>query len=70
MTEITMKIDGMMCGHCEARVKAALEGVSGVSSAAVSHESGTAVVSCTGKVTEKKLRRAVEDAGYTVVSCQ
>ena len=70
MTEITMKIDGMMCGHCEARVKAALEGVSGVSSAAVSHESGTAVVSCTGKVTEKKLRRAVEDAGYTVVSCR
>ena len=62
---VTMEIRGMMCMHCEARVKAALEAVEGVESAVVSHEKGTAVV--TGNVSVEALRKAVTDAGYEVV---
>lgn len=64
--EITMKIEGMMCGHCEATVKKALEAVKGVSEAAVSHESGTAVVKLSEQIDAEILRKAVEDKDYKV----
>ena len=62
----TMKIEGMMCGHCEAAVKKALEAVEGVSSAEVSHTAGTAVVTLDGQVSDDVLRKTVEDKDYTV----
>ena len=62
----TMNIEGMMCGHCEARVKKALEAVSGVSEAVVSHENGTAVVTLTQNVSDDVLKKAVEDQDYKV----
>ncbi len=68
--EKTMKIEGMMCGHCEARVKKCLEALEGVSAAAVSHESGTAVVTLTDSVTDEVLKKTVEDQDYKVVSIQ
>lgn len=61
---ITVKIKGMMCGHCEARVKKALEELDFVDEAVTSHEKGTAVLSIAGAVDEKKLKKAVTDAGY------
>ena len=64
----TMKIEGMMCGHCEARVKKALEALPEVTEAAVSHESGTAVVTLNAPVEDKALKKAVEDQDYKVVS--
>ena len=63
----TLRIDGMMCPHCEARVKKALEAVRGVSEAVVSHTDGTAVITHTEKVSQKALTKAVTDAGYTVL---
>ncbi|MBR4608219.1 MAG: heavy metal translocating P-type ATPase [Lachnospiraceae bacterium] len=60
----TLRIAGMMCPHCEARVKTALEAVEGVLSAAPSHERGEAVVELADDVPEDAFRRAVEDAGY------
>lgn len=64
--EITLKIEGMQCGHCSSRVKAALEKVEGVSSAEVSHETGTAVI--TGeKLDADALKAAVENQGFSVV---
>ena len=66
----TMKIEGMMCGHCEARVKKSLEALDGVSEAAVSHESGTAVVKLSGEVSDAALTMAVEDQDYTVLGIQ
>ena len=68
--EKTMKIEGMMCGHCEARVKKSLEALDGVSEAAVSHESGTAVVKLSGEVSDAALTKAVEDQDYTVLGIQ
>lgn len=68
--EKTMKIEGMMCGHCEARVKKCLEALEGVSEAAVSHEAGTAVVTFEAPVTDDVLRKAVEDQDYKVVSIE
>lgn len=65
--EKTLKIEGMMCGHCEAHVRQALEALPGVESAAVSHESGTAVVTLSADVSDEALKKAVTDAGYTVV---
>lgn len=65
--EITMNIKGMMCPHCEATVKKALESLSQVESAEVSHESGTAVVTLKEKVDFDVLKKAVEDKDYTVV---
>ncbi len=62
----TLKINGMMCPHCEATVKTALESVDGVTSAEVSHESGTAVVTLSKEVSEDILKKAVVDKGYTV----
>ena len=64
----TVKIEGMMCGHCEATVKKALEKLEGVASAEVSHEAGTAVVTLDGEVADEALKAAVEDRDYTVVS--
>ena len=68
--EKTMKIEGMMCGHCEARVKKALEALPEVSAANVSHESGTAVVTLSGALTDEALKKAVEDQDYKVLGIQ
>ena len=62
----TLKINGMMCPHCEATVKTALESIDGVTFAEVSHESGTAVVTLSKEVSEDVLQKAVVDKGYTV----
>ena len=64
--EKTMNIEGMMCGHCEATVKKALEAVDGVAEAVVSHENGTAVVKLDKSVDDSVLRKAVEDHDYKV----
>jgi Cu2+-exporting ATPase len=64
--EKTMKIEGMMCGHCEARVKKALEALAEVDEAVVSHESGTAVVSLNAEVADEALKSAVEAQDYKV----
>lgn len=64
----TMKIDGMMCSHCEGRVKQSLEGLAQVSQAEVSHEKGTAVVTLTAEVSNYVLKKTVEDQGYNVIS--
>jgi Cu2+-exporting ATPase len=66
----TMKIEGMMCGHCEARVKKALEALPEVSEAVVSHENGTAIVTLTAQVADEVLTKAVEAQDYKVVSVQ
>ena len=66
----TMKIEGMMCGHCEAAVKKALEALDGVASAEVSHEKETAVVTLEKDVDNAVLTKAVEDKDYKVVSVQ
>ncbi len=63
----TMTIEGMMCGHCEATVKKALEALDGVSSATVSHEKGTAVVELSGEVSDADMTKAVEDKDYKVL---
>lgn len=62
-----LKIEGMMCAHCEARVKKALEAVAGVSEAAVSHEKGNAVVTLTESVDNEVLKAAVEAEDYKVI---
>lgn len=64
----TMKIDGMMCSHCEGRVKQSLEGLAQVCQAEVSHEKGTAVVTLTAEVSNDVLKKTVEDQGYNVIS--
>ena len=64
----TMKIDGMMCSHCEGRVKQSLEGLAQVSQAEVSHKKGTAVVTLTAEVSNDVLKKTVEDQGYNVIS--
>jgi len=66
----TMKIEGMMCGHCEAAVKKALEAIDGVASAEVSHTAGTAVVTLSKPVENAALRKAVEDKDYTVTDIE
>ena len=66
--EKTMKIEGMMCQHCEATVKKALEGLDGVRGAKVSHEAGTAVVDMDSNVTDDVLKKTVEDKDYKVLS--
>ena len=64
--EKTMKIEGMMCGHCEAAVKKALEALDGVSEAIVSHEKGTAIVKLNADVADDVLKEAVEAKDYKV----
>lgn len=66
----TMNIEGMMCGHCEARVKKALEALADVESAEVSHEKGTAVVNMSADVADDTLKEAVEAQDYKVDSIQ
>ena len=62
----TIHIEGMMCAHCEATVKKALEALDGVASAAVSHEAGTAVVTLSAPVDDAALTKAVQAKDYTV----
>ncbi|MGN0556030.1 MAG: heavy metal translocating P-type ATPase [Candidatus Fimenecus sp.] len=64
--EKTLRIDGMMCGHCEAHVKSALEAIDGVENAKVSHKSGTAIVTLRKDVADDVLKSAVEAEGYKV----
>lgn len=66
----TLFVNGMMCPHCEARVKKCLEALPGVSSAEVSHLAGTAVVTLSSAVADDELRKAVEEQGYEVTSVQ
>ncbi len=66
----TMKIEGMMCGHCEATVKKTLEALPGVSAAVVSHTDGTAVLTLAEDVDNAVLKKAVEDKDYTVTDIQ
>ena len=64
----TMHIEGMMCGHCEARVKKTLEALEQVTEAVVSHENGTAVVTLSEDVDDETLKKAVEEQDYKVIS--
>lgn len=66
----TMKIEGMMCGHCEAAVKKALEAIEGVDTAEVSHEKGTAVVTLNADVSDDTLKKVVEDKDYKVTEIE
>ena len=66
----TMKIEGMMCGHCEARVKKCLEALPQVDLAEVSHEKGIAIVTLNADVDDAVLTKAVEDQDYKVISVQ
>lgn len=66
----TMKIEGMMCGHCEARVKKTLEKIEGVAEAQVSHTAGTAVLTLSAPVADDVLRKAIEDQDYTVLGIE
>ena len=66
MATKTISIEGMMCAHCEKTVKNALLDIEGVSSAEVSHETGTAVVQINGDVTDEQLTKAITDRDYTV----
>ena len=66
----TVKIEGMMCPHCEANVKKTLEALGNVAGAEVSHKAGTAVLSLSGDVDDAVIKKAIEDKGYKVVSIQ
>ena len=68
--EKTMKIEGMMCGHCEARVKKCLEALPEVAEAVVNHEAGTAVVTLNENISDEVLKRTVEEQDYTVIAVQ
>ena len=66
----TMKIEGMMGGHCEARVKKCLEALAEVEEAIVSHEAGTAVVTLSAELSDEVLKRTVEDQDYKVLEIE
>ena len=66
----TVKIEGMMCPHCEANVKKTLEALGNVAAAEVSHKAGTAILTLSGDVENAVIKKAVEDKGYKVVSIQ
>ena len=66
-TKKTVKIEGMMCGHCEARVKKCLEALPHVVSAEVSHEKGQAVLTLDGELSDKTIAKAIEKEGYKAV---
>ena len=68
--EKTLKIEGMMCGHCEMHVKKALEAIDGVNGAEVSHETGTAVITLEKEVSDDVLKQAVAEQGYQVTDIQ
>ena len=63
----TIKIEGMMCEHCEATVKKALEGIKGIETATPSHTAGEAVLTLSKDVSDKKIAAAIEKAGYKLV---
>ena len=64
--ERTMNIEGMMCGHCEARVKKVLEALEEVEQAVVSHEAGTAVITLKAEISTEELKKVIEDQDYRV----
>ena len=66
----TMNIEGMMCGHCEATVKKALEALEQVETAEVSHEAGTAVVTLKSDISDDVLKKTVEDKDYKVLGIE
>ena len=66
----TMKIEGMMCGHCEARVKKVLESLPQVEEAVVSHENGTAVLTLAEDIANEELKKIIEEQDYEVVSIE
>ena len=66
----TLHVEGMMCGHCEARVKKALEALPAVDDAVVSHEAGTAIVTLNAEVSDADLKKAVEDQDYKVTGIE
>ena len=66
----TLKVEGMMCGHCEMHVKKALEALDGVTKAEVSHKTGTAVVTLNQDVSDDVLKQAVAEQGYEVTDIQ
>jgi copper chaperone len=69
MTEKTIKVEGMSCGHCELSVQEELEELDGVRSAKADHEKGTVEVAYEeGRVTDRQFKEAVEEAGYTVAA--
>lgn len=63
----TLKVDGMMCAHCEMHVKKALEALDGVAAATADHTSGTVTVTLTVAVANEAFAKAISDAGYTLV---
>ena len=67
VTERTLKVEGMMCAHCEMHVKEALEALKGVESAAASHESGEVKVTLSRDVKDKDFEKAIAKAGYKLV---
>ena len=68
--EKTIKIEGMMCGHCEARIKKCLEAFLEVDEAVVSHEAGTAVVKLNKEIADEVLKKAVEEQDYQVTGIE
>lgn len=68
--EKTLKIEGMMCEHCEARVKKTLETLAGVEAAKVSHSDGTAIVTLSAEIDNETLKKAVEEQDYKVTDIQ
>ena len=68
--EKTAKIEGMMCAHCEARVKGALEALDGVDAAVVSHDTNSAVLTVNDGFSADAVEKAVVDAGYTFVGIE
>ncbi len=66
----TVKIEGMMCEHCEMHIKKALESIDGITSATASHTAGTAVIEETKDVPASEIAKAVEDAGYKFVAVE
>ena len=66
----TVRVEGMMCQHCEASVKKALEKLPFVESAAASHEAGTAVITLCGELDEAAVKEAIEDRDYTFVGIE
>ena len=66
----TLKVEGMMCGHCEMHVKKALEALDGVTNAEVSHKTGTAVITLAKEVSNDVLKQAVAEQGYEVTDIQ
>jgi Cu2+-exporting ATPase len=64
----TVNIEGMMCAHCEANVKKALEALDGIESAVVSHEAGTAVIELSKEVDDNLIKQTIEDKDYKFIS--